>query len=143
VKGYNSRLDPLQAAFLRVKLPYLDVWNRRRKTIAAYYCGALANLGELTTPFVPEGVDPSWHLFVIRHPQRDVLQKHLTEAGIGTLIHYPVPPHLSQAYKDFGAGPGDFPITEQLAETALSLPMDPFLDMEQIESIVHSIVSFR
>ena len=143
VKGYNSRLDPLQAAFLRVKLGYLNEWNQHRKLIAAYYCGALANVQDLTLPFVPDGIDPSWHLFVIRHLKRDNFQKHLTQAGIGTLIHYPVPPHLSAAYAELGGKVGDFPITEQLAETVISLPMGPGLAMEQVESVVRSIKSFK
>ncbi len=143
VKGHNSRLDPLQAAFLRVKLHHLDRWNQRRKSIAALYCAALANVGEFTVPFVPEVVEPSWHLFVIRHTQRDHLQNHLTQAGVGTLIHYPVPPHLSKAYGEMGAKVGDFPITEQSAETVLSLPMDPYLSGDQVESIIHAIESFK
>jgi dTDP-4-amino-4,6-dideoxygalactose transaminase len=143
VKGYNSRLDPLQAAFLRVKLRYLNEWNQRRKLIAAYYCDALANVQDLTLPFVPEGIDPSWHLFVVQHLKRDNFQKHLTQAGIGTLIHYPVPPHLSKAYAELGGKAGDFPITEQMAETVISLPMGPGLDMEQAESVVQSIKSFK
>ncbi len=143
VKGYNSRLDALQAAFLRVKLRHLDEWNNRRKVLATMYLEALANHGEVIMPYVPEGVEPSWHLFVIRHSLRDKLQKHLTENGIGTLIHYPVPPHLSQAYKEFEAGGGDFPITEEIAKTVLSIPMDPFLNPEQAERVVHAITSFK
>lgn len=143
VKGYNSRMDPLQAAFLRVKLGYLNEWNQHRKLIAAYYCNALANIQYLTLPFVPEGIDPSWHLFVVQHLKRDNFQKHLTQAGIGTLIHYPVPPHLSKAYAELGSKAGDFPITEQLAETVISLPMGPGLVIEQAESVVRSIKSFK
>jgi dTDP-4-amino-4,6-dideoxygalactose transaminase len=101
--GYNSRLDELQAAFLRVKLRHLDEWNQRRQKIAAIYLDGLkSEIGnrksEITLPFVPKWAEPVWHLFVIRHPQRDLLQQKLTEAGIGTLIHYPVPPHRSGAY---------------------------------------------
>jgi dTDP-4-amino-4,6-dideoxygalactose transaminase len=143
VKGYNSRLDPLQAAFLRVKLGYLNEWNQRRKLIAAYYCDALANIKDLTLPFVLEEIDPSWHLFVVQHLKRDNFQAHLTQAGIGTLIHYPVPPHLSKAYAELGGKAGDFPITEQMAEIVISLPMGPGLDMEQVESVVQSIKSFK
>jgi dTDP-4-amino-4,6-dideoxygalactose transaminase len=105
--GFNSRLDELQAAFLRVKLRYLDEWNQRRAKIAAVYLDGLkAESGkqkaEIVLPFVPEWASPVWHLFVIRHPQREELQHALTEAGVGTLIHYPVPPHLSGAYRDGG-----------------------------------------
>lgn len=142
VKGFNSRLDPLQAAFLRVKLNYLEKWNRQRKLVAARYCDELSNIRDITLPFVPSAIDPSWHLFVIRHPRRDALQKYLTEAGIGTLIHYPVPPHLSKAYAEFGGKAGDFPITEQIAETVLSLPMGPHLTGEQAEMVIHSLKSF-
>jgi dTDP-4-amino-4,6-dideoxygalactose transaminase len=142
VKGFNSRLDPLQAAFLRVKLNYLEKWNRQRKLVAARYCDELANIPELTLPYVPEAIDPSWHLFVIRHPRRDALQKYLAEAGIGTLIHYPVPPHLSKAYAELGRKTGDFPITEQIANTALSVPMGPHLTTEQAEMVIRSIRSF-
>lgn len=143
VKGFNSRLDALQAAFLRIKLRVLDNWNGHRKLIAAQYCDGLANIRDLTLPMVPMGMDPSWHLFVIRYPLRDALQKHLTEAGIGTLIHYPVPPHLSNAYVELGAGVGSFPITESIANTILSLPMGPHLTSEQAELVIRSIKSFK
>lgn len=143
VKGYNSRLDPLQAAFLGVKLHHLEPWNQRRRSIAAVYEQALTHLNGFDLPFVPEGIDPSWHLFVIRHPRRDALQSHLTQAGIGTLIHYPVPPHLSDAYAEMGRKAGDFPITERLAQTVLSIPMGPHLQAEQMESVIDAIESFR
>lgn len=143
VKGYNSRLDPLQAALLRVKLRHLDGWNERRKHLVDIYASALTGMPDLTLPFVPEGLEPSWHLFVIRHPRRDDLQKHLTRLGIGTLIHYPVPPHLSDAYKELGSKPGAFPITEQIAQTVLSLPMGPHMTTEQVESVVSALREFR
>ncbi len=143
VKGFNSRLDALQAALLRAKLPYLEEWNLRRKSIAGVYQMKLAGIPDLVLPNVPEGMDPSWHLFVVRHPKRDALQKHLTEAGVGTLIHYPVPPHLSKAYAEMGCKPGDFPITEEIANTALSLPMGPHLQAEQMQYVISTIESFR
>ncbi len=143
VKGYNSRLDPLQAAFLRVKLRHLDEWNRRRKSIAAIYDKSLAKIGELVLPYVPEGIDAGWHLYVVRHPRRLALQKHLTDLGVGTLIHYPVPPHLSKAYAEMGCKIGDFPITEESAATVLSLPMGPHLQAEQMQHVIYSIESFR
>ncbi len=143
VKGYNSRLDPVQAAFLRAKLLHLDEWNQRRKSIVSVYRQKLAGIPELEVPFVPEGIEPSWHLFVVRHPQRDALQKHLTKAGVGTLIHYPVPPHLSEAYAEMACRPGDFPITERIAQTALSLPMGPHLQAEQMQYVIDSMESFR
>ena len=143
MKGYNSRLDPLQAAFLRAKLPHLEEWNARRKSIVSVYLSRLAQIPGLELPSVLDGADPSWHLFVIRHPQRDALQKHLNQAGVGTLIHYPVPPHLSSAYADMGCKTGDFPTTELIANTALSIPIGPHLQAEQMQHVIDSIASFR
>lgn len=143
IKGYNSRLDPLQAAFLQVKLKHLDDWNSRRKNIARQYMEALSGLPELTLPFVPEWADPAWHLFVVRHSKRDTLQKHLRENGIGTLIHYPIPPHLSDAYRDAGYKKGDFPIAEELAQTVLSLPMGPHLAPHQVDQVISAIRAFH
>lgn len=139
IKGFNSRLDPLQAAFLRVKLKYLDEWNQRRQFVAGLYLEKLVDLPDLTLPFMPDWSEPVWHLFVIRHPRRDMLQKYLQEAGIGTLIHYPLPPHLSDAYADCGLKAGDFPVTEQIANTVLSLPMGPHLDIESVEEVIHAL----
>lgn len=139
VKGYNSRLDELQAAFLRVKLKKLDEWNSRRKVIATHYQRALPQTHELTLPFVPSWADPVWHLYVVKHPQRDAFQQKLTDRGIGTLIHYPVPPHLSGAYAN-GAWPrGAFPIAEQLANTVLSLPIGPHLTSEQADVVIAEV----
>ena len=143
IKGFNSRLDPLQAAFLRAKLPHLAEWNDRRKAIAQKYINSLGAISGLLLPSVPEFVEPVWHQFVIRHPQRDALQAHLNQAGIGTLIHYPLPPHLSDAYSEFGWHPGDFPITEELAKTVLSLPIGPHLDANSLEIIIETICSFQ
>ncbi|MDP3190358.1 DegT/DnrJ/EryC1/StrS aminotransferase family protein [Rhodoferax sp.] len=134
VQGYNSRLDPLQAAVLRVKLSHLDEWNTRRKAIAARYQAVIASEALQSTPFpitlphVPDWSDPVWHLFVVQHPRRDALHKALADASIGTLIHYPVPPHLQQAYASAGFVPGQFPIAEQIANQCLSLPIGPHLD---------------
>ncbi len=136
IKGYNSRLDEMQAAFLRVKLRHLDAWNERRRAIAAHYQKELANSPSLTLPFVPFWAEPVWHLYVVRHPQRDQLQQQLTNAGIGTLIHYPVPPHLSGAYADAGFPMGTFPLAEQLAQTVLSLPIGPHLTADQAASVI-------
>jgi dTDP-4-amino-4,6-dideoxygalactose transaminase len=136
VKGYNSRLDELQAAFLRVKLKKMDEWNGRRRAVAGKYLQGLHGAANLTLPFVPTWAEPVWHLFVVRHPKRDLLQQKLTEADIGTLIHYPVPPHLSGAYADAKWKRGNFPIAEKLAETVLSLPMGPHLAKEQADYVV-------
>ena len=127
VKGVNSRLDPLQAAVLRVKLKRLDEWNERRRDIAETYLEGLAGT-RLILPSVAQGIEPSWHLFVVRSPERDALQKRMSDSGIGTLIHYPIPPHLQEAYSEFGYGEGLFPIAEKIAREVLSLPMGPHLE---------------
>lgn len=139
IKGYNSRLDELQAAFLQVKLKKLDEWNLRRRKVAARYLAGLSGPDNLTLPFTPEWAEPVWHLFVVRHPHRGALQQALTDAGIGTLIHYPVPPHLSGAYSDAGWKRGAFPIAEELADTVLSLPMGPHLSESQVDRVVAAI----
>jgi dTDP-4-amino-4,6-dideoxygalactose transaminase len=142
-KGFNSRLDELQAGFLRVKLRHLDEWNERRSKIADIYLSQLSTLkSQLILPFFPEWAEPVWHLFVIRHPQRDALQQKLTEAGIGTLIHYPVPPHRSGAYSDLRPPSSDIwnlPIAEQLASTVLSLPIGPHISRAQAKQITDTI----
>jgi dTDP-4-amino-4,6-dideoxygalactose transaminase len=138
-KGYNSRLDELQAAFLRVKLAKLDEWNERRRVIAKRYLAELKDQSNLILPFAPEWADPVWHLFVVRHAKREALQKNLTDAGIGTLIHYPVPPHLSGAYADGPWPRGTFPLAEKLADTVLSLPMGPHLPAGQAGLVIEEL----
>jgi dTDP-4-amino-4,6-dideoxygalactose transaminase len=140
LKGYNSRLDELQAALLRVKLKKLDEWNQRRGVIARHYLSELKDVPNLTLPHVPKWADPVWHLFVVRHPRRDVFQQKLTEAGIGTLIHYPVPPHLSGAYADAKWAKGAFPLAEDLANTVLSLPIGPHLAETQAKQVVAEVI---
>ncbi len=135
VQGYNSRLDPLQAAILRVKLAHLDEWNARRSAVAARYQQGLAGCG-LALPCVPDWATPVWHLFVVRHPQRDALQQALAKAGIGTLIHYPIPPHRQQAYALAGWQQGDFPLAEGMARQVLSLPMGPHLESNQVDALI-------
>lgn len=135
VKGHNSRLDPVQAAVLSVKLAHLDAWNARRRSIANRYHQALAG-ADLILPHAPEWTDPAWHLYVIQHPRRDALQKALTESGVGTLIHYPIPPHRQQAYADRGWAEGDFPIAQRLADQVLSLPIGPQLSSDQVETVI-------
>ncbi len=111
-KGFNSRLDELQAALLRVKLRKLDEWNARRRASAAAYLAALEGAEGIVLPSVPGGAEPAWHLFVVRSARREAIQKHLAGAGIGTMIHYPVPPHRSEAYaSDEGMG-AKYPIAE-------------------------------
>jgi dTDP-4-amino-4,6-dideoxygalactose transaminase len=140
-QGYNSRLDELQAAFLRVKLRKLDEWNERRRAVAARYLNELSGVG-LKLPCVPEWAEPVWHLFAVRHRQRDKLQAALSGAGIGTLIHYPIPPHLSAAYADAGWKAGDFPVAEEIAKTELSLPMGPHLGTEEQEIAIGAVRRF-
>lgn len=135
VQGYNSRLDPLQAAILRVKLEHLDAWNARRAAIAEQYQEGLAGCG-LTLPDVPEWAEPAWHLYVVLTPQRNAFQKSLADAGVGTLIHYPIPPHLQGAYADRGFGKGTFPIAERIHSEVLSLPMSPSMTMEQASLVI-------
>lgn len=136
VQGINSRLDELQAAFLRVKLRYLDAWNQRRSEIAQkYQAGLSATSCQL--PTIPAWASSAWHLFVIRHPQRDALQASLAAAGIGTMIHYPVPPHRSQAYP----GSWHLPLADELAATVLSLPMGPHLTAEQVTAVIAAITA--
>ena len=138
LKGVNSRLDPLQAAFLRVRLRHLPEWNARRKSIAGVYQRAFSDHPNLDIPAVPPGHDPSWHLYVIRVPERDSVQGQLEKQGIGTLIHYPVPPHRSGAFAHEFAG-SSFPIAERLAAEVLSLPMGPHLSMEQAATVVEAV----
>jgi dTDP-4-amino-4,6-dideoxygalactose transaminase len=138
VQGFNSRLDPIQAAALRVKLKVLDEWNARRTAIAHRYKTELMNTS-LTLPFVPDWAEPAWHLYVIQHAQRNDLQKKLSEADIGTLIHYPIPPHLQHAYASSGYNKDVFPIAEQLAKQMLSLPMGPHLTLEQQSYVLYKI----
>ncbi len=138
VRGFNSRLDPIQAAALRVKLKVLDAWNERRTEIANSYQTGLASIG-IILPFVPEWAEPAWHLYVVQHPQRDALHKKLGEAGIGTLIHYPIPPHLQQAYASAGYVKGQYPIAEQMANQLLSMPMGPHLKLNDLEVVISNI----
>lgn len=135
VRGFNSRLDPIQAAILRVKLKVLDKWNSRRAEIALRYRAALSG-ATVKLPFTPEWADPAWHVYAIQHPRRDALQKTLGEAGIGTLIHYPTPPHRQQAYASAGYAQGQFPIAEQLAKQELSLPIGPHLHTNDIDAVI-------
>jgi len=142
VKGINSRLDPIQASFLRVKLKYLSEWNARRTKIANKYLEGLKGQPNLIPPAVAPEAKPAWHLFVLRHRRRDELQKHLRDAGIGTLIHYPIPPHLSGAYATEDWKQGDFPISEELANTVISVPLHPHLGGEATALVIESLQEF-
>ncbi|MBU2760476.1 DegT/DnrJ/EryC1/StrS family aminotransferase [Acidithiobacillus sulfurivorans] len=136
VRGYNSRLDSLQAAILRVKLKYLDNWNERRRVIAQMYLDGLKDMG-LIVPYVPEYVEPVWHLFVIRHSNRKELQQRLSEAGIGTLIHYPIPPHKQDAYQDNAML--SLPISERIHDEVLSLPINSTMTVGQAQYVMEAI----
>jgi dTDP-4-amino-4,6-dideoxygalactose transaminase len=142
LKGFNSRLDELQAAFLRVKLRYLDEWNQRRKRIGEHYSQALRDTTDLVLPHVPNWADHVWHLFVIRHVQRHRLQQHLEQAGVKTLIHYPCPPHLQSAYSELTYGPGAFLRAEKMANEVLSLPIGPHLPDSHAQYVVSQVKAF-
>ena len=138
VQGYNSRLDPLQAAVLRVKLAHLDTWNARRSDVARRYQQGLANCG-LKLPHVPVWAVPVWHLYVVRHPKRDALQQALTVAGVSTLVHYPIPPHLQQAYSTANWAQGILPLAERMAGDVLSLPMGPAITEADVSSVIEAV----
>jgi dTDP-4-amino-4,6-dideoxygalactose transaminase len=138
LRGFNSRLDELQAAILRVKLRHLDEWNSRRHEQAARYMESLNDF-DLTLPPIAPTVTPSWHLFVVRHSHRDELQARLTKEGITTQIHYPTPPHLQAAFQSLGFGPGAFPISESLHSTVLSLPIGPHLTHDDQSVVIDAI----
>lgn len=137
VKGYNSRLDEMQAAFLRVKLQKLDEWNGRRKAIARRFLEGLSDQG-LGLPSVPDWADPVWHLFVVRHPQRDRLQHALQVLGVATLIHYPTPPHWQGAYAAEFDG-RSWPLSERIHAEVLSLPIGPQMPVEHVEAVIERV----
>lgn len=138
LKGYNSRLDELQAAFLRTKLRKLDIWNGRRKAIAAKYVNQLSG-GALVLPHVPEWADPVWHLFVVRTTKREKLQDSLLQLGVNTLVHYPIPPHLQPAYADLNYDHGNFPIAEVIHCEVLSLPIGPHMNDADVVTVINAL----
>jgi len=140
VAGVNSRLAEIQAAVLRAKLPLLDQWNESRARLAEVYRQAFAGQESLLVPEVPEWADPVWHLYAIGHPDRDGCRAALEERGIQTLIHYPVPPHLSGAYPDYNELRGSFPVTERLAAATLSLPIYPQLDPKTCAKVAGTVI---
>ena len=140
-RGFNSRLDELQAAILRAKLPVLDEWNNRRSVIASSYLQALRNT-DLALPQVAEGAIPSWHLFAVRTPPRDKLRQHLAAQGVQTLVHYPVAPHLQPAFADLGYLRGSLPVAESVADGVLSLPMGPHLEDDAVGRVIDAVHSF-
>lgn len=138
IKGSNSRIDEIQSAVLRVKLRHLDAWNDRRSKVASIYRKALLGTGGVELPHVRTAVDPVWHLFVVDVKNRDRVQARLNEMGVETLVHYPVPPHLSEAYASDRSW-GRFPITESAARTHLSLPIGPHLSLEGANRVIASV----
>lgn len=138
VQGFNSRLDPIQAAVLRVKLKYLDDWNQRRIRIAKKYNDNFKNL-ELILPNQPNWAEPVWHLYVVRNSNRNLILEELKKREIETLIHYPIPPHLQLAYSDLRLGAGTFPISEKIHNEVISLPIGPAQTDEETNSVINAI----
>ena len=137
-RGWNSRLDPVQAAALRVKLRYLDEWNARRSAVAARYTEGLAGTG-LQLPVTPSWAEPIWHVYAVQHPKRDELQELLGVGGVSTLIHYPIPPHLQEAYRGMRSSEGQYPIAESMAKRLLSLPMGPQLTLKEADEVIQDV----
>jgi dTDP-4-amino-4,6-dideoxygalactose transaminase len=142
VIGHNSRLDELQAAVLNVKLPHLPSWTQQRQEVARLYNEQLAGLEGLVLPTVATGATHVYHLYVVRTHHRDALQQYLTEQGIGTLIHYPIPPHRQEAYAHLQMSAGTYPIAEELAATSLSLPMWPGMQPADVAAVANAIRGF-
>lgn len=141
LKGNNSRLDELQAAFLSVKLPHLDRINEERRRIAQMYTDGINN-PKVITPFVPEYTSPVWHIYGIRCSERDALEKYLNDKGIGTNKHYPIPIHLQECYKDLGICAGSLPVAEEISKTELSLPLYYGMTDEEIQYVINCINEF-
>jgi len=137
-KGYNSRLDELQAAVLGVKLAHLDAWNERRRRIANRYLAELAGL-DLVLPSVPGWAEPAWHVFVVRSRDREQVLNRLRAHGIGTVVHYPTPPHHQAAYADLDLKNGRFPISEAIHREVLSLPIGPHLADDDVSAIIEAV----
>jgi dTDP-4-amino-4,6-dideoxygalactose transaminase len=140
--GWNSRLDEIQAAILRVKLRHLSNWQHARQSHAAEYSRLLSQISGVMPPIAPEGYEHVYHQFTIRIEQRDALQKFLNERKIGSTVYYPYPLHLQPLYASLGHKPGDFPHSERAAQEVLSLPMYPELRREQIARVVEAVAEF-
>ena len=139
IKGFNSRLDELQAAFLSEKLKVLDEQNEKRRKIANLYLEKLADIEQIILPFVPEWAEPVWHQFIVRNANRDNLMNELKNAGIETMIHYPIPPHLQLAYKNMEKNKGEFRLSEIIHKEVLSLPISPVMSLEQVEAVIAAV----
>jgi dTDP-4-amino-4,6-dideoxygalactose transaminase len=142
VEGYNGRLDAIQAAFLRVKLTYLDGWNTRRQVAAARYGELLSENTDVILPFESSCSKAVYHLYVIRHPDRDRLADHLKAEGVSTGLHYPLPVHLQNCYRQWGYREGSLPATERAANEILSLPMFPNITAEQQQRVAEIMAAF-
>ena len=142
IKGFNSRLDELQAAVLGVKLRYLEEWTNERRRLADAYYQNLKNCEQLVLPVVADRCTHVYHLFVVRAMQRDALMQYLADNGTGTLIHYPIPPHLQEAYSEWHLGPGSFPIAEKISKECLSLPLYPGMETGQVAAVCEQITAF-
>jgi dTDP-4-amino-4,6-dideoxygalactose transaminase len=136
--GYNARLDAIQAAVLRAKLERLSEWNERRRTAAARYRELLSQ-SDLVLPHEPEGAQSCYHLFVVRSPKRDAIRQALTQAEIESGVHYPIPLHLQPACRFLGYRQGDFPVSEEVANTVLSLPMHPHLTRDHQDAVAGAV----
>ena len=139
--GFNSRLDPLQAAMLSVKLARLDEWNDRRREVAKEYMRAVSN-SPMQAVALSEGVNPVWHVFAVRHPDRDGFRNRLESSGIATMVHYPVPPHMQAAYKHLKFQPSSLPVAERLARELVSLPIGPHMKPREVEYVADCIAKF-
>ena len=141
--GVNGRMDPLQAAFLRIKLPHLDEMNDKRRKIATYYQKELADVPDLVLPVSPSYSHTVWHQFVVRHPKRAALKQWLEVNNVPTMMHYPIAPHQSIAILTSPFAKGKYPLAEEYASTVLSLPIDPFLSDTEVEQVVKAVKTFQ
>ncbi|HJY22173.1 MAG TPA: DegT/DnrJ/EryC1/StrS family aminotransferase [Hanamia sp.] len=140
--GFNMRLDECQAGFLSVKLKYLKEWTEQRQEIAGWYNDSLKDIDDLILPSVAKNATHVYHIYLVRTQHRDKLQNYLADNGIGTLIHYPVPPYLQKAYEHLGFKKGNFPVAEEIANTCLSLPIWPGMQQSEVDYIAGKIVNF-
>jgi len=138
-KGINSRLDEMQAAFLRVKLRHLDRWNEQRRQRAAEYTKLLRQVPGIQAPHAPQWAEPVWHLYVVQTAERKLVTDRLDRSKIGWMVHYPLPPHLQQAYAEFGIGKGALPLAEHMADHVLSLPMWPQMTADDVAAVVAAL----
>lgn len=139
--GFNARMEGVQAAALSVKLPHLAAWTERRRRVARRYLAGVTH-PDITLPMIPAWGESVYHQFTIRHPDRNALRTHLTEAGIGTDIIYPIPLHLQPCFADLGKGKGAYPVSEQIADTCLSLPIFPEITDEQVDHVIATLNRF-